>query len=380
MKIGIITHWWSNDNYGQQMQLYALQRYLKQQGHEPFLIRYLHNSNTSKLKKLTMVLNPKLVFNFIYRKVNTAVYKLLNRNSPSREFEEFRTKYINQSEIIYRGYDSLLNNIPEADAYIVGSDQVWNFNIDAINAVTTRTDLKAWYLNFASKNAKKLSYAASFGRPYFPDNCLDYMKSLVEDFDYVSVREVTGIDICNKMGLQQSYLAPDPTLLLQKETYIKDFNLEINDNHDYALAYLLGSSIDLTIKDIKNEVTNMDIKYIASQNKVDLEDKTFATIPQWLELIANANFIITNSFHGVIFCIIFKKNFVAVPLTGTKKVMNVRLESLLGKLGLLQKIYNGNINDALSVNIDYNNVEEKLKNDPDFKLAIDMFKNTLGDK
>lgn len=381
MKIGILTHWWSDDNYGQQMQLFALQKYLFKQGHEPFLIRYLPKNNSTKIKKMLMAFNPKLLSLFINRKFKSVIYNALNRNAPSREFKKFRMDYIKQSDVVYNGYNEILNNTPQADAYIVGSDQVWNFNIDTINTSAAQADLKAWYLNFAPKGALKLSYAASFGRSFFPDNCLGYMKKIATEFDYISIREENSIGIAKEISPIKPYLAADPTLLLNKEDYIQAFGIDITKKQDYSLVYLLGHKAELNIKTVIESLdSDTKIKYIASQNKIDLVEKQFPTIPQWLELIANAEQIVTNSFHGVIFCIIFKKNFVAVPLTGAKKPMNVRIESILKKLGLSEKIYSGNLKKDLAVKINYTEVQNKLKNDPDFIEAVNEFNHCLNSK
>jgi hypothetical protein len=126
MKIGIMTFWRSEDNYGQLLQCYALQKYLRDAGHDAYLIRYDSKNDYIKLsvwKKAIKGLNPVKSFGYISSKIRAPLIKKLNAE---RKFLDFRNIYIKQSKSIYHSYKELVENPPEADMYITGSDQVWN--------------------------------------------------------------------------------------------------------------------------------------------------------------------------------------------------------------------------------------------------------------
>ena len=130
MKIGILTYWWASDNYGQLLQCYALQRYLRDLGHEAFIIRYNYNNEGIRIKvpvwkRALKALNPVIFYKYFERKI---LRKRILEINKVREFDVFRSKYISLSNDFYAKYENLSANPPEADVYIVGSDQVWNFS------------------------------------------------------------------------------------------------------------------------------------------------------------------------------------------------------------------------------------------------------------
>ena len=129
MRIGIMTFWWSNDNYGQLLQCYALQKYLRDAGHDAYLIRYDNRQDlrTPALIKLLKGLNPYLLLRYLNHKMKSRKLQEEARIH-NRGFDDFRNKYLKQSESLYTCYDQLEENPPQADCYIVGSDQVWNFS------------------------------------------------------------------------------------------------------------------------------------------------------------------------------------------------------------------------------------------------------------
>ena len=120
MKIGIMTLSETECNYGAVLQHYALQEYLRRKGHDPFLIRYKGTVKGINFRNIT----PAKVFRFIKRKWSE---NLVHVQDQPRYFTDFKQMYLVQSELEYINYNDLKNNPPEADMYIVGSDQVWNF-------------------------------------------------------------------------------------------------------------------------------------------------------------------------------------------------------------------------------------------------------------
>lgn len=154
--IGLITYWNSEENYGQILQIFALQYYLKQKKCCPFLIKYsfipTNTCSESFLKRLIKLLSSYSKLRDSIKRRLFGVKKKEQISITDRHFKEFKDKYIESSSRIY-SYQDLLNNPPKADGYIAGSDQIWNFP-DPV-----------FLLNWVDDKISRFSYAASFGSP-----------------------------------------------------------------------------------------------------------------------------------------------------------------------------------------------------------------------
>lgn len=339
LKIGILTFWWSNDNYGQLLQCYAIQKYLRDAGHNAFLIRYNPQNDyikTPVLIRIIKALNPVLLFRFLKFKLNQEK-SAREQKLYDRHFVDFRNKYIVQSEKIYDSYSELKENPPEADVYIVGSDQVWNFSFYK-NVKKCRNLIHAYFLDFGKPETKRISYAASWSCSDLHPDIIEEIRSLIAKFDYVSVREKGGIELCRKCGYENAELVPDPTLLLSAEDYRKIYSEnKINVPHKpYLLLYMLNNACDFDIDNVYSFAAkkNLDVVYVSGNSKIDSYAKTFATIPEWLYLVDNAEYVVTNSFHCCVFSLIFKKKFGVIPLKGKVSSMNERIENLFRLFGI----------------------------------------------
>ncbi len=346
MRIGIMTFWWSTDNYGQLLQCYALQKYLRNAGHNAFLIRYdpRNDSENPLWRKLLKALNPVLLMRYIRKSISL---KKIGRENAlhDRHFADFREKYIVQSEKVYSSYSELKDNPPEADCYIVGSDQVWNFN--EANLRKCQNLVHAYFLDFGNDNVKRMSYAASWGRLSISQEFRDEIKPLLARFDYVSVREKSGVELCSQCGCGNAKFRCDPTLLLSEDDYRSLYRAECDackhesDAHKpengvrkperkYLLLYMLNNKCDFDAESAYRFAAerNLGVVYVTGNGVVDSREKTFATVPCWLRLIDNAEYVVTNSFHCCVFSLIFQKKFAAVPLIKSFKEMNSRIETL----------------------------------------------------
>ena len=327
MKIGVMTCWQPDDNYGTQIQCFALQHYLKLTGNEPYLIQYLCQNDLEKkrnFKFFLKALNPYLVIRKIcgLRKSKLQKSETFSHN---RGAPEFRMKYINLSKV-YHTFDEIKKEPPKADLYIVGSDQVWNIN------PIHKKQFDAFFLNFGEESTKRISYAASFGFEYKSifKGYDDYASSYLKKLDGISVRELKAKELCEKLGIYNAVQVADPTLLLSAEYYRKIYNENSFEKRSkkYILVYNLVSKSNIDIGKIKKfaDKRQLDVVYVTGHGQVDSENKLYATIPEWLYLIDNAEYVITNSFHGSIFSSIFHKQFVVFPLKGNPT--NSRLETL----------------------------------------------------
>lgn len=350
MKIGILTFFWSQDNYGQLLQSYALQRYLKDKGNEVFLINYDYRKDIIKtpfFKRCLKALNLWKLSNYLLLKKHfAAVLKEQAKND--RKFDVFRKKYIEISKIEYNSIFELQTNAPAADIYIVGSDQVWNFLLWDFKQA--KNIIHAYMLDFGSTITKKIAYAASWGITALPDEYKKEITPLLKTFYYVAVREKSGIALCRDCGRNDVEWVCDPTLLLSKEMY-RSLYME-NDirkpEMKYILLYMLSNKSHFDIQKVYDFAAEkkLEIVYVTGNGVVDNRTKYFATIPEWLYLIDNATYVISNSFHCGIFSSIFHKQYGIISLTGKDSGMNSRFMSLFELFGIEERYIT---NDDFSV-------------------------------
>lgn len=326
MKIAILTFYWAQDNYGQLLQAYALQKYLSSYGHNVYLIRYNFETDYTKrplILRLFKAFNLLKLFCYLKNKRHFALI-LKEQAENDRHFDDFRKNYFTFSRE-YRSFSELEQNPPEADAYIVGSDQVWNclwFNENQISS---------YFLGFGDEKTKRLSYAASFGLTKLSEEAEKIITPLLKRFDYVSVREKSGVELCLKCGKNAEWVC-DPTFLLRAEDYRKLYREQhiTERKNAFLLLYMLSNENDFDIQKAYDfaQKKNLEVVYVTGNGVLDRRKKTFASIPEWLYLVDNAEFIITNSFHCGVFSAIFHKKFALVPLTGNAASMNSRFDSL----------------------------------------------------
>jgi hypothetical protein len=359
MKIGIITFWWSADNYGQILQCYALQKYLRDAGHDAYLIRYDPRNDyvkTSFWKKVLKAFNPIKLFNYVRYKVRKLVIYV-------RKFDSFRKQHIRQSEKIYYSYQELMEDPPEADVYIVGSDQVWN--PDFIAWENTNEQVKAYFLDFGDAEKKRIAYATSFGKEQVAGDYIREITPLLKKFDYVSVREKSGLDICRQCGVDAEWV-PDPTMLLNVDDYRALYTQESVKmiNKPYCLLYMLDMHCNFSIELIHTwaKSKKISIIYVTANGRYDKHKKLYATIPEWLYLIDHAEYVITNSFHGSVFSLLFQKRFGILSLTGKHNEMNTRFYALFELLGIKERFINHLAKmDVLDEDIDWEKVADVLR-------------------
>jgi hypothetical protein len=372
MTIGIMTFWWSDDNYGQILQCYALQKYLRDAGHDAYLIRYDPRNDYMKTpfwKKIVKGLNPVKLTIFLRYKAKKIIDKQ-EKSKHSRNFQEFKDKHIKQSEKIYYTHNELLRDPPDADVYIVGSDQVWNFYAMPLSQIKSR--LYAYFLNFGIPTTKRIAYAASFGRECLDAVFIQEITPLLKKFNYVSVREKAGLSICRQCGVENAEWAPDPTMLLNVNIYRSLYNSEsiIKQEKPYCLLYMLGNKHNFSIQKIYDwaKKKKINVTYISGNKQQDKYKKNYATIQEWLYLIDHAEYVITNSYHCSIFSLIFNKKIGIIPLEGNFIGMNSRLESLFELFQMDQRFINETI-DIIEKDINWG-VINNIFNQISFPLKL----------
>ena len=347
MKIGIITYWQSNDNYGQQLQCWALQQYLKSQGHEPYLIRYDFANRKLPVNHLKRLIKLCLVYPVIKKLINRKKAISAKRiqdeiavKNQQRNFASFQNEHIAKSDKLYHSLDELKANPPVADLYIAGSDQIWSQLLDI-------KENEVFFLNFGDSNQGRVSYAASFGMKQYPTELNVALKENLSRFDFVSVREKAGVNICKNVGLDARFVL-DPTLLLDSDKYRSIDATKRTGDYIYIYSLNVKSASEMYFGEVSKYASQRGYKIVvtpASGCTYGIElfegvEYDYATIPAWLSNIENAKLVVTTSFHGIVFCLLMHTPFVYIPLKGALSGMNNRITNLLSSIGLDRHIAN----------------------------------------
>ena len=367
MKIGIITYWITRSNYGTVLQNYALQTFLRSFGFETFLIRTDIPLGCSRLDYYKSLLQKNGFFSLacyfksrlfckIARKISSE-----NKNDDKRNFPDFVNKNLNPTKV-FRSLSELESDCPMAAIYIAGSDQVWNTYGENYNTVSEQ--IKAYLLSFAPDSAKKISCAASFGKRSLNAEFESLFKKALSKFDFISCREKSGVEICKRLGFENAVLQQDPTMILSSDEYKKIASKSLVPKKPYILLYLLGNDTDFSTRRLKQftKLKNLEVVYVPANEaqKINFYKKTFPTVEEWLGLYENASAVVTNSFHGTVFSLIFNKPFLSVHQTGKFEDQNVRIDSLLEDFGLKNRIFSGDFEKLFS-SVDFEKVNKRLE-------------------
>lgn len=366
MKIGIITYWITRSNYGTVLQNYALQTFLHSLGFETFLIRTDIPLGCSRLDYYKSLLQKNGFFSLITYFKSRLFCKIArrisseNKNDDKRNFPDFVNKNLNPTKV-FRSLSELESDCPMADIYISGSDQVWNTYGENYNTVSEQ--IKAYLLSFVPDSAKKISCAASFGKSSLAVEFESLFKKELSRFDFISCREKSGVEICKRLGFENAVLQQDPTMILSSDEYKKIASKSLVPKKPYILLYLLGNDTDFSTRRLKQfaKLKNLEVVYVPANEaqKINFYKKTFPTVEEWLGLYENASAVVTNSFHGTVFSLIFNKPFLSVHQTGKFEDQNVRIDSLLEDFGLKNRIFSGNFEKLLSL-VDFEKVNKRL--------------------
>ena len=351
-------------NYGASLQAYALQQYLLAKNVKNEIINYMP-SYLNWHCHFKWWISPKssyygkVRFNPLLRLLYVTIRYLVDLRTYSRKrnFDRFTSKYLKLTKLC-RDKREIDNIVTDANILIAGSDQIWN-SYNLINGSDP-----AFYLSFGPHNAKRISYAASFGANQIDEKLEDFVKSNLDKFCKISVREQSGVEVLKKLGFQSDVVL-DPVFLLSKEEWLHKLDIKTN-NQEYILIYNLGEENREIYEFAKtlHEVTGL--KIISIFGKVHLRwcDEIQDAGPiEFLSMIYNASYIITNSFHASAFSIIFKKEFFSFSYNKSKA--STRIYEMLKSYNLLNR-YNPNQDVIILNSIDYDIIEEKLESSISF--------------
>lgn len=372
MKWGVATLYYKSMNLGGLLQAYAVTRLFELLGFECEQMCYDLSTSKKKLnykkqfverlKKITL----KKIINKLKRKLEKKFRKKTNKadyskfSKQSNYFEEFRNM-IPHSAVLYNS-DNIKSANKNYDAFICGSDQVWAPDMMIHDFFT---------LDFAHKNKPRISIAASMGKSSLTNSERRYFCDKIKKIDSISVREKTLSEYLQKYGIENECIL-DPTLLLGIEEWKKIADYSSVPEGKYVLCYFLGDSLWQRRKAVeyaeKHKIKLVYLPYVTNRiRRSDLVFKDYIDLPagpqQFIGLVENAECIFTDSFHAMMFSIIFQKDFFVFNRDGEKgsNTGNARIIDFLEEMNIKERFidspkrYNGNIT------IDYENKETLIK-------------------
>lgn len=359
MKIGILTYHYSN-NYGALLQTYALSMFLKEQGHMLHIINKCPEQNTN------------LSFS---RRIKRPIIGVIHRQF-TKSFSKFRKEHFSLTKRVV-SFNEMKELAKTFDAVIVGSDQVWR--LDYTKGLGLNN-----FLDFVPDEIPKISYAASFGKDTFEAEIETRKKItfLLKRFKAISVREKSGVEICKDVFNIKAEHLLDPTMILTPQHYydlINNKKLKLPEK--FVTRYFLDPTDDKVrvaeyfakkynckpINAYKNASGNFSLKNF----ELNIKDYYYPSFSQWLASISKSEFIVTDSFHGAVFSIIFNKQFVCIA---NKQRGLTRFQSLLSKFKLEDRLIVNTLDFKKQVlkPIDYEKVNNILNEER--KLTADFFR------
>lgn len=362
MNVGILTFHFS-DNYGAALQAYALRRWLMEQGHHASFIDYrpAHIEHGGRLSLPTSPARLKANLKVVYLAVSSFINEHFGNRGQREKFVRFREQFLDvRRDAAPTDNGASLAAAQAYDLIVAGSDQIWSpsqhFGFDP-----------NYFLAFARRYpARKISYAASFGRDRVSASEAAQLPPLLRNFDAISVREASGVTLVERATGHRPANVPDPTLLHSDYAELTD-RAPPEHVDPYIFCYGLRSpdnirqTADLISKQLSCPILS---PHNPHRRWVEIGDTVHPDPGEWVSLIRNARFVVTNSFHGTVFSLLFKKPFIVAGLTGDKAPANARAIHLLRAVGLESRFAPSfsaqNTQALMAREIDWADVDQRL--------------------
>lgn len=351
-RIGLVTLY-EADNFGTCLQAYALHKRIIDYGYECDIIRFDRNLASPQVSRIRTITSLGI------RRTIDILLSKKTIQAQKAKFAAFRKKNYTYSKYLYSSIAEVSNADFKYDAFVTGSDMVWSWE--------SRSFLDYYFLKFA-KEGSRISYAPSFGNTNFTDEMKEYYSEAVRGIDYCSCREKKGqVYISDELN-KKCILAADPTLLIPE----KEWNALISKSRTKdknVLIYMFGDIPEETNKRIKNlEKWGYKIRYIPQMHYQYLYEKkmgndAFGPI-EFLEAFRDSSFVITNTYHGLMFSLIYKKPFVMFHRDQGEhwNIHEERMQSVLETLNLQERYIS--FSDEIKedyLKLDYDSVDLKLQ-------------------
>lgn len=383
-KIALVTNWDYHD-YGGMLQAYATQQALCKLGVESEVIDFDNlKSDINKRKWIYFFSNifdvsiVKEKGRIFFKKLKTKYDKGFAEKQRLRDdaFDVFSKRRFKVSQR-FESWDDLSINCKQYDAVVVGSDQLW---------LPSNVAGDYYTLNFVPDNIKKVAYATSFGVGSVPVKMKKKYVSFLNRIDNLSARETSGQAIIKQCTGRDVPLVCDPTMLLEKE----DWNRILNDKRiiegDYIFCYFMGDNPEqrefvkrLAKKENCRIVALLHLDQFIASDENYVDDSPYDINPsEFVNLVKNARYVCTDSFHGTVFSILFSKDFFTFKRFNKKASLstNSRLTSLLNRLNLENRLIVGNepMDDILHIK-NYEDIQKQLSEFRSF--SFHYLKNSL---
>lgn len=354
-----------NNNYGSMLQSFATQKVLDEYGFKYELLDY------KKKYSLFFVLKsmPRLLNKVIWQeKINVNQKKRFLKKHPelqqevrerAQKYEQFRNKYFSKPVRTYYGYDELKKQSKKYLAFITGSDQLWS---------PSGLPTNFYNLMFTYEEATRISYASSFGVKSIPWYQKGRTKAFLDRIQYISCREQSGSEIVKTLTGRNVPVVADPTMLFDGKEWGQMLPCERVQDGQYIFSYILGTNKQYR-EEVKklSEKTGLPIVSIHQYVDADLGfgdvSITNAGPTEFIDLIRNAEYICTDSFHGSVFSILCHKKFVVFNRYSEKSSSskNTRIDNLCARLGLENRKFSGDIIKDMNEMIDYSIIDLELE-------------------
>lgn len=349
-------------NYGSVLQVYALCETVKSLGYESEVVweqgsvskNYDFRFQKMFMTAIKMAAHPSLIAGVVNTMKEVKAKPVAE--GKAEKFDVFVSKHITKKLYSSR----MLSQIAKGNEYfkfICGSDQVW--------CSTTMYVDPLMYLRFAPKH-KRIAYAPSIGRNYIPNYNRFQMKKYISEIPYISIREDDGQRLVKELTGRNIPVVLDPTLLLEENQWEQLAYSEIRTKEKYALLYFLDETTEINQKEIAEflEQQHLYAYSIGQEMQVIAKSGNIQCLDcgpnDFLGLIQNAEIVITDSYHGMLFSMIFHKKFWSVERAYQQYDQSSRQRTILSRLGL-EKRYIKNCKDISLELIDYVSIRKRLK-------------------
>ncbi len=339
MKIATLAYQ-RHENVGAHLQCYALQRTIMKYGHECDVIDYICDAADHTFGYRSFMVKG-------LKKYITSCIGVISRIPKRNSFRKFRKKYLQMTKKLNKKNVKSLDGV--YDGYIVGSDNVWNSKLTGLD--------KNYFLDFISDNKKKASYAASMGLADVPEDEKEAFKKALCNFAIITLREYNAAKNISKLLDREVKDSCDPTFFLSAEEWDKLASAP-KEQYKYILVYHMSPSLSF-VKFAREvaKIKGLPIVYVPFPYGVcSCKMKPHIGPCQWLGYIKNAEYIITDSFHGCVFASIYERNLI-IKISQ----LGERIKNLTHKLGIEDRIVN-NVDDAVALPFqDYSGVRENIR-------------------
>lgn len=354
-----------NNNYGSMLQSFATQKMMDEYGIQYELLNYKKKyTPLFVLKSIPRLLN-KVIWQ---EKINENQKKRFLKRNPelmsdvkkrSRAYDQFRESYFNHPVVTYYGYSKLKEESKKYSAFITGSDQLWS---------PSGLPTNFYNLMFTYEDAVRISYASSFGVKKIPWYQRGRTRKFLDRIQHVSCREESGREIVKELTGRDVPTVADPTILFNGEEWKELLPIDRVQEGKYIFSYILGTDKKYRDEVLKlSKETGLPIVSIHQYVDADLDfgdiSVTDAGPAEFVDLIRNAEYVCTDSFHGSVFSILCHRKLVIFNRysDNSSASKNTRIDNLCGKLGLSNRRFSGDIIKDAKGDIDYSTIDNILE-------------------